>query len=183
MVLRVQTSEMTGMPLCVNVCVAFFPIVNSFPCQHFFCSCSQHLQESKWAETTIEDFLSSIHRSNTDFSLHLLASALYYLLHLMHGHHTNADDFLFLVALGCELRCWYIQSKWFSDSATLPVHFPLGSPSLICLAWLLAEILLISASQVTKIIDMSHQQPGQHWSFNTDKSHNCCCGLVSGVLE
>jgi hypothetical protein len=90
------------------------------------------------------------------------------------SHH--AWPWFFFVVLRCGLRYFMylcFQSRCFTVSGTLPVHFPLGSPSLLCLFWFQAAIL-ISTSQVTRIIDVRHQNPAQHWSFNAEKSHNSC---------
>jgi hypothetical protein len=118
------------MSMCLSPSFQFSTVSH---CQHSFCSCSQQLQEGKWAETTRGDFSSSIHspRLTSVYSHWPQPCTLYRTLCMVI---TPMLLTFFLVALGCELRFSCIQTKYFTDSATLPVHFPLGSPSLICLA-------------------------------------------------
>jgi hypothetical protein len=80
----------------MSMCVSpSFQFSTDSHCQHSFCSCSQQLQEGNWEEIATRNFLSSTHRSKADFSLQSLTSAMYSLLHLIHGHYTNADGFFF----------------------------------------------------------------------------------------
>jgi hypothetical protein len=68
------------------------------------------------------------------------------------------------MGVGFELRASHLQSRCFPAWATPPVHFALISMEMevswtICLGWPRPEILLISASQVAKIIGMSCWYP------------------------
>jgi hypothetical protein len=71
-VLTVKTSEVRGTLLTVNVWV-FFSVLTSFPLSPLL----------------LELFLSSVHKSKTDFRLKSLVSALYSLLHLRHKSKIN----------------------------------------------------------------------------------------------
>jgi hypothetical protein len=66
-----------------------------------------------------------------------------------------------LVGLEFELRASCLQSSHFTTWATLPVHFDLvvleiSVLKIISLGWYWTEVLLISASQVARIIGVSH---------------------------
>jgi hypothetical protein len=71
--------------------------------------------------------------------------------------------FWFLVGLEFELRALHLQSRHFTACATPPVRFAriileMGGLE-PCWGWPRTVILPISASQVAKIIDMSHWRP------------------------
>jgi hypothetical protein len=76
--------------------------------------------------------------------------------------------FFFLVRLGFELRAFCLQSRYCTTWAIPPVHFALfilemGVFQTICLSWPLTVILLISASQVARIIGVSHWHLAAFW--------------------
>jgi hypothetical protein len=69
--------------------------------------------------------------------------------------------FFFLMGLGFEIRDWCLQSRCFTTWATPPVHFglvilELGVSWTVCLSDPQTLILPISASQVARIIGISH---------------------------
>jgi hypothetical protein len=69
----------------------------------------------------------------------------------------------FLLGLGFELRASLLQSRCSTTGITPLIHFALilemGVLRTICPGWPRTLILLISASQVTRIIDVSHWHP------------------------
>jgi hypothetical protein len=72
----------------------------------------------------------------------------------------------FKVGLGFELRA--LQSRCSTAWTTPSVHFPLVNlktdvSQTLCSGWPQTAILLISASQVARIIDVSHRCPAQFW--------------------
>jgi hypothetical protein len=89
-----------------------------------------------------------------------------------------SDFFFFWVALGFELRGLYLLGRCSTTWAALPLE-PLHQPFLVfdifkkgshfcCLGYLWTVILLISASWVARITDMSHQM-----IFNTLTDYIC----------
>jgi hypothetical protein len=90
--------------------------------------------------------------------------------------------FFFLVIVGFKLGAMCLQSRHSTTWAKPPVHFALITLEMwvwtICLGWPVTEIFLISASQVARITEMSHQCPadspfyrGRNWGLVWWKSH------------
>jgi hypothetical protein len=108
-------------------------------------------------------------------------------------------SFLFLVVLGLQLRGFCLLSRrsatWATPSALFSLrYFQHRVLKLFCLRWPQTSILLISASQVAGITDMSHRcpsgnlvsewsQPGQHWweGFHIAEP-SCCLSVLCGRL-
>jgi hypothetical protein len=124
--------------------------------------------------------LFSVCRSKTDFSLQSLASALYYLLHIICGHHTNTDDFFW----------WCVRLDIHASKAWMKLCFFSHSPSAFSSGVSVTYLPILASScncPDFSIPSRKHYlyEPPAHspsWSFNAEKSHSCCSGLVLDVL-